>query len=550
MMRFALPVAVFAAALSLLGAPVALAATASGTPIVTTGPASQVSPTTATVSGTVNLNGASTSPLSLSSTCYFAYGTTTSYGSTAPCATAPSATGTSTVTADLTNLTGGQVYHYQLEIVSGGLLGLAGTTTGGGDESFITPSEAVPPVLTNAAATDLTGTSATLNASVNPEEWGISACSFSYGANGAQATVVPCASLPGPGASAEPVSAAVGDLAPGTTYTYSLSVVYGSGTGMTASTATSGSFTTLAATIGTPANLTATSATLDGSVDPEGQSVTGCAFYYGLSGPQLQSVPCTLAPAEISGTNPVAVNANVTGLSANTKYIDTVVLTTAQGTVIAPPATFTTPALPSRPSARTRSATGVGPSTATLRAVVDAEGVGVRGCEFEWGVNPFSANSMPGADLAITQLCQHTPADTGAETVTAQLRGLAPHTRYYFRVLFLTYGGYVVANAQSFVTGGGSRGRTPALPDTRILAASISPAAHSARFRLGAGGPHATRFLCALAPVRHGRAGPAHFHPCRPPVTYRRLAPGLYQFSVRAGDARGYGPLRSHRFRI
>ncbi|WP_249011650.1 hypothetical protein [Conexibacter sp. DBS9H8] len=551
MKRLVLMVVALAATVGLLSAPAALAATASGTPTVTTGPASQVTPTTATVSGTVNLNGASTSTASLSSTCYFAYGTTTSYGSTAPCATAPSATGTSTVTANLSNLTGGQVYHYELEIVTGGLLGVGATTTGGGDASFITPSASVPPQLATTAVSDLGGSGVTLNGTVNPEQWGISSCSFSYAANGAAATVVNCANLPSPGATTQPVSAPVTGLSPGTTYTYDLMIVYGAGKGTTLSTASSGSFTTLAATIGTPANLTSTSATLNGTVDPEGQTVTACAFYYGVSGPQLQTVPCTLAADQITGTSPVAVNANVTGLTANTKYIDTVVLTTAQGPVIATPATFTTPPVPPQPSATTLAATGVGPTAATLRATVNAKGQGVRACEFEWGINPFSAGSTPGTDLAVTQLCGNTPADTGAQTVTASLRGLAPHTRYYFRVLFLTYGGYVVANARSFVTpAAGHGGRVPALPNTRILAASISPAAHTARFRLGASGPRATRFVCALAPVRHGKAGPAHFHACRAPVTYRRLRPGLYQFSVRAGDAHGYGPVRTRRFRI
>jgi hypothetical protein len=72
---------------------------------------------------------------------------------------------------------------------------------------------------------------------------------------------------------------------------------------------------------GAATNLTQTGATLRGSVDPRGATVTKCQFEYGPIGTYNQSVPCEQTPVQIgSGTSPVAVSADIGGLKAGRLY--------------------------------------------------------------------------------------------------------------------------------------------------------------------------------------------------------------------------------------
>lgn len=94
-------------------------------PAVTTQPATNVTATTATLNGAVNPNGSST-------TCYFEYGATTSYGSTTTSQSAGSGTDNVTVTANLTGLAQNTTYHFRLVACS-----IAGTSYGT-DQTFAT----------------------------------------------------------------------------------------------------------------------------------------------------------------------------------------------------------------------------------------------------------------------------------------------------------------------------------------------------------------------------------------------------------------------------
>jgi hypothetical protein len=86
--------------------------------------------------------------------------------------------------------------------------------------------------------------------------------------------------------------------------------------------------------------LTQTTATLNASVNPDGGSVSDCHFDYGTSASYDSSVSCSSLPG--SGTNPVEVSANVTGLKANTTYHFRIVATNPGGTGSGADQTFTT----------------------------------------------------------------------------------------------------------------------------------------------------------------------------------------------------------------
>ncbi len=98
-------------------------------PSVTTGSASGLTATGATLGGTVSSNG-------VASTVTFEYGLTTSYGSTATAAQSPLASSASaaSVSASITGLTCGTTYHYSVKAVN------SVNTSNGSDVTFSTDS--------------------------------------------------------------------------------------------------------------------------------------------------------------------------------------------------------------------------------------------------------------------------------------------------------------------------------------------------------------------------------------------------------------------------
>ena len=186
-------------------------------PAAVTEPASSVTQTTATLNATVNPEGGNVSD------CHFEYGTTNSYGSSAPCSSLPGP-GTSpvAVSASVTGLTPNTPYHFRISATN------AGGTSKGSDETFETPHN--PPAVVTEPASSVTQTTATLNATVNPEGGNVSDCHFEYGTTNSYGSSAPCSSLPGPGTSPVAVSASVTGLTPNTAYHFRISATNAGGT--------------------------------------------------------------------------------------------------------------------------------------------------------------------------------------------------------------------------------------------------------------------------------------------------------------------------------
>jgi phosphodiesterase/alkaline phosphatase D-like protein len=135
--------------------------------------------------------------------CKFEYGTSTSYGSSAPCKTLPgSGTSPVEVSAKITALTPNTAYHFRVVTKN------AGGTVEGPDVTFKTLKVAAPSVETKAASA-VGQTTATLNASVNPRGAPLSTCKFEYGTSTKYGSSASCKTLPGSGSSPVAVSASI-----------------------------------------------------------------------------------------------------------------------------------------------------------------------------------------------------------------------------------------------------------------------------------------------------------------------------------------------------
>ena len=237
--------------------------TTSSAPAVVTGPATNVTVTSATLNGSVDPNGRAT-------TWYFEYGTSTGYGSKTAAKNAGAGTSTTAVSAPVSSLTRGRVYHYRLVATSD-----AGTTRGA-DQTFSTT--AAPTVVT-AAASSIAPTSARLNGTVTANgqatNW-----YFEYGTSTSYGSKTAAKSA-GSGTSSVKVSASLTRLKTTTTYHYRLVATNGSGTTFGADRTFSTSLPPGVRT-GPAQNAATTTATLTGSVDPRGRATTWY-FEYGTS---------------------------------------------------------------------------------------------------------------------------------------------------------------------------------------------------------------------------------------------------------------------------
>jgi phospholipase C len=408
------------------GADQALTTLASA-PLAETGPASAVKQTSATLNATVNPNGSEVTD------CHFEYGTTASYGSSVPCASSPgSGSSPVAVSAQVTGLSAKTVYHFRIMAASPGGSGL------GGDQTLATLSAA--PVVETGSASTVKQTSATLNATVNPNGGSVSDCHFDYGTSISYGSSVPCSSLPGGGTSPVAVSAALTSLSPSTAYHFRIVATSPGGTSVDADR----TFTTLAnqpAVSTKPASaVTQTSATFNATVNPNGGEVSDCHFEYGAGESYGSSVPCSSLPG--SGNAEVAVSAAVTGLTPNTAYRFRIVATNPGGTSTDGAQTFRT--LPNPPAVETTTAASVAQMTASVTASVNPNGGEVSDCHFEYGTSTAYGSSAP---------CSSSPGSGSSPVpVSAALTALKPNTAYHFRIVATSPGGASQGSDRSFST--------------------------------------------------------------------------------------------------
>jgi hypothetical protein len=198
----------------------------------------------------------------------------------------------------------------------------------------------VPSTVETKAASSVTQTTATLNATVNPNSGTVSDCHFEYGLTETYGSSAPCVPAPGSGSNPVAVSASLTGLSGNTTYHFRVSATNPGGT----SKGSDQAFKTLAngpaVVTGSASAVTTNSATLNATVNPNGGTVSDCHFEYGPTETYGSSAPCVPAPG--SGSNPVAVSASLSGLSGNTTYHFRVSATNPGGTSKGSDQTFKT----------------------------------------------------------------------------------------------------------------------------------------------------------------------------------------------------------------
>jgi len=396
----------------------------------TTGAAPVVATQAATLitAGGAQLNG-TVDPGRLATTYHFAYGTTTAYGSQSPAVDVSAGSGSSAVAVSttLSGLTAGTTYHFRLVATN------AAGTVAGSDQIFTTLT---PPVAVTGSATSVLDTTATLNGSVDPH--GLATTyHFEYGltaAYGSQSTDTSA----GSGSSSVAVSANVTGLAAGTTYHFRVVATNAAGT-------VAGSdqiFTTLTppvAVTGSATSVLDTTATLDGSVDPNA-SATSYRFEYGPTAAYGSQSPAVDASAG-SGSSPVSVSADLSGLTAGTTYHFRLVATSTAGTSTGSDQTFTTG---DKSAVTIASADSVTAGGAGLSGSVTPNRLATT-YRFEYGTSAAYGAQSPAVDA---------DAGSGADAVAVSttLSGLAAGTTYHFRLVATNPAGTTVSADRTLTT--------------------------------------------------------------------------------------------------
>jgi len=384
-------------------------------PLVETRAASSVEARSATLNATVSPEGETVTA------CKFQYGTTESYGSEAPCVPSPgSGFGAVAVSASLSGLSGNATYHFRIVATT------AGGTTDGEDAHFTTAKSA--PTVMSQAATMVTQTSATLNASVNPEDETVTSCRFQYGPTNTYGSEIACKVLPGSGGTPVEVSASLTGLTSNSTYHFRIVATNATGTN-------SGEDTELVTnpflpTVTTEAAsaVTQTTATMNGTVNPQGETVSNCHFEYGATTRYGSELPCE--PSLISGSSNVPVAASLTDLAPHETLHFRLVATNHAGTSFGADEIVTTLAPPAVVTGR---ASAITQTTATLGGTVNPEGKPVTACHFEYGTTEAYGNVVP---------CEPTPEPlTTPVSVSAPLTRLGVRTIYDYRIVATTEGG-------------------------------------------------------------------------------------------------------------
>ena len=178
------------------------------------------------------------------------------------------------------------------------------------------------------------------------------------------------------------------------------------------------------------------SATLNGSVDPNGLT-TSVYFQYGTT----TGYGFTTAPHTKTGNTPQSVSANISGLTASTTYHFRIVATNSAGTWYGRDRTFTTLSATGFPVVTSNPATSIASHSARLNGTVNPHGLSTT-VYFQYGRTTSYGNRTP----------NQTKTGNNYQNVFANISGLSAHTTYHFRIVATNSVGTRYGRDRTFTT--------------------------------------------------------------------------------------------------
>jgi sugar lactone lactonase YvrE len=405
-------------------------------PITTTLAATSVSASNATLNGTLNAGGEA-------AFYYFQWGTANNLTNfTATNLLTSNLTNIVNVSATVSNLLPATTYDFLLVAYNG--LGVSASTS-----YFTVFIPAQPALVVTMPATGITATSATLNATVDPEN-SPTEVYFQWGTTVNYGNSTTPINLSGNLNDTTNVSSTLVNLQAGSIYYYQAVAYNGggssSGGGLTAITPAAAPVAdTLAAT-----GLTASNATLNGTVVLDDESAS-YYFEWGLTTSYGNYTTTNLLIN--NGTGPQSVSAILVDLVPDTDYHFQLVAFNGVGLSYGGDLTAVTPG--SSAVVVTLPATGVTIAGATLNATVNPENSPTE-VFFQWGTTSNYGNSTTPIDL--------TNNLGSATNVSSAISNLQSGTIYYFQAMAYNSGGTATGSALIF--------NTPYVPPPTL---SISP---------------------------------------------------------------------------
>ena len=351
---------------------------------------------------------------------------------------------------------------------------------------FTTPT---PPTVTTTAVSSLTNTSAYLNGTGNPDGSATTGY-FRYSLTnpgtcddvfGSRAPAAGGTAL-GSGNSAVGFSQQITGLSAGTTYYYCAIAQSFEGTAFGAilsfTTPTVPTATTLAATL-----VTSSSATLNGSANPDGNAASGY-FRYATSNPGVcsdafgtRAPPSSLNDSALGGgATDVAFSRAIAGLTPGTTYYYCAIVYNSYGFTYGSILSFTTQA--TLPTVTTNAATLITTTTATLNATANPNGAATTGWFRYATASPGSCNDSFGTR---TPAAGGSALGAGVSNVNYSqgIVGLTPGTTYYFCAIVQNSVGTTFGLVLSFATTApptvNTLAATPVTATTATLNGTVNP---------------------------------------------------------------------------
>jgi hypothetical protein len=310
---------------------------------------------------------------------------------------------------------------------------------------------AVPPAVLAQSTSEVTGSSATLEARVNPENQATTECILEYGPTEAYGSAVACAGQPFAGVTAVHATAHVGGLQPGSLYHYR--AVVSNATGTTEgedATFVSAALPKVAEVVAQAAS--SRSVTLRTTIDPGGavttyhfvwvdDSLYQAALAAGAADPYARGGRSSLATLPAVNEQLSAAPATVDGLVADETYHVAVVAENAAGTIRSPDRVITLPP-PTLPVATTEPVAAVGETSVVMSGFLDTHGLA--------GSYEFELGQLAGQYSSLGAVSVSEAASSGR--VTVALSDLLPQSEYHYRLCVTTEAARVCGADLAFLT--------------------------------------------------------------------------------------------------